>query len=102
MHFLQRFEDLLEGCVKDGKHLLEIYQRLLQQAREALDLPTKSDPRHHNFVLTRRWMMVIPRRAKEFHGITANTAGMMGSIYIWNHHRLDAWKEIGLMKVLAG
>ncbi|KAJ5507663.1 hypothetical protein N7527_009806 [Penicillium freii] len=102
VHFLKRFEDLPEGCVKNGEHLLEIYQRLLQQARGALVLPTKVVPCPHNFVLTRRWMMVIPRRAKEFHGITANAPGMMGSIYIWNHDQLDAWKEIGPMKVLAG
>jgi ATP adenylyltransferase len=100
VHFLQRFEDLPEGCVK-GEYLLEIYQRLLQQARDALDL-TVDVPCPHNFVLTRRWMAVIPRRAKEFHGITANAAGMMGSIYIWNQDQLDAWKEIGPMKVLAG
>ncbi|KAJ5208877.1 hypothetical protein N7449_003256 [Penicillium cf. viridicatum] len=101
-HFLQRFEDLPEGCVKNSEHLLEIYQRLLQQGRDALVLPTEVVPCPHNFVLTMRWMMVIPRRAKEFHGITANAAGMMGSIYIWNYDQLDAWKEIGPMKILAG
>ncbi|OQE03263.1 hypothetical protein PENSOL_c001G02612 [Penicillium solitum] len=101
VHFLQRFEDLPEGCVRNGEHLLEIYQRLLQQARDALVLPTAVVPCPHNFVLTRRWMMVIPRRAKEFHGIMANAPGMMGSIYIWNHGQLDAWKEIGPMKALA-
>lgn len=26
----------------------------------------------------------------------------MGAIYIWNHDQLNAWKEIGLMKALAG
>ncbi|KAJ5514184.1 hypothetical protein N7463_003736 [Penicillium fimorum] len=101
VHFLQRFEDLPEG-VKNGEHLLELYQRLLQQARDVLDLRTEDVPCPHNFIFTRRWMMVIPRRAKEFHGITANGAGMMGSVYIWNHDQLDAWKEIGPMKVLAG
>ncbi|CAI7598632.1 unnamed protein product [Penicillium discolor] len=90
VHFLQRFEDLPEGYVRNGEHLPGIYQRLLQQARDALVLPTEVVPCPHNFVLTRRWMMVIPRRAKEFHGITANAPGMMGSIYIWNHDQLDA------------
>lgn len=54
-----RFEDLPEGCVKNGEHLLEIYRRLLQQARDALELPTEVVPCPHNFVLTRRWMMAI-------------------------------------------
>lgn len=102
VHFLQRFEDLPEGCVKNGEHLLDIYQRLLQQAREALDLLKEDVPCPHNFVFSKRWMIIIPRRAKEFHSITANSASMMGSIYIWNHDQLNAWKEIGPMKVLAG
>ncbi|KAJ5163527.1 uncharacterized protein N7500_005357 [Penicillium coprophilum] len=101
VHFLQRFEDST-GCVGNGEHLLEIYQSLLHQARGALGLLTEDVPCPHNFILTRRWMMVIPRRAKEFHGITANSAGMMGSVYIWNHDQLNAWKDIGPMKVLAG
>ncbi|CAG8888122.1 unnamed protein product [Penicillium egyptiacum] len=102
VHFLQRFEDPPEACVKNGEHMLEIYQRPLQQAREALELPTGHVPCPHNFVFTRRWMVVIPRRAKEINGIAANTAGMMGSVYIWSHDQLDAWKETGPMKVLAG
>ncbi|OQE46851.1 hypothetical protein PENCOP_c001G04209 [Penicillium coprophilum] len=101
VHFLQRFEDSA-GCVENGEHLLDIYQCLLHQAREALGLLTEDVPCPHNFILTRGWMMVIPRRAKEFHGITANSAGMMGSIYIWNHDQLNAWKDVGPMKVLAG
>jgi ATP adenylyltransferase/5',5'''-P-1,P-4-tetraphosphate phosphorylase II len=101
VHFVQRFEELPGNRVKDGQQLLEIYQRLLQQAREALNLSTDvACP--HNFVLTQRWMVVIPRRAKEFRGITTNSAGMMGSVAIWTQEQLDSWKEIGPMNVLRG
>ncbi|KAJ5174371.1 uncharacterized protein N7482_000248 [Penicillium canariense] len=101
VNFVQRFEELPEKRVKDGQQLLEIYQKLLQQAREVLNLSTNvACP--HNFVLTQRWMVVIPRQAKEFHGLTANSAGMMGSIAIWTQEQLDSWKELGPMNVLRG
>jgi ATP adenylyltransferase len=101
VHYLQRFDELPGNRLEGGNQLLEIYLRLLQQTREALDL-SADVPCPHNFVLTRRWLVVIPRRAKEFHGITANSAGMMGSVYIWTQEQLDAWKRIGPMNVLRG
>ncbi|KAJ5525333.1 hypothetical protein N7494_011983 [Penicillium frequentans] len=100
VYFLQKFGDLPDGFVKDIDQVLEIYLRLLRQARESLHLP-ESDPCPHNFVLTKRWMMVIPRKEKLFHGITANSAAMVGSVYVENEKQLNAWKEVGPMNVLA-
>ncbi|KAJ5204229.1 uncharacterized protein N7498_005108 [Penicillium cinerascens] len=101
VHFMQKFEELPGNRVEGGEHLLEVYQCLLQQAREALNISTDV-PCPHNFVLTKRWMVVIPRLAKEFHGFTANSPGMMGSVYIWTQEQLDAWKRIGPMNILRG
>ncbi|KAJ5573813.1 uncharacterized protein N7459_008240 [Penicillium hispanicum] len=101
VHFLQRFQALPDGCVRSGDQLLEIYSRLLLQAREALNVqPDEVCP--HNFVLTKRWMLVVPRRAKESHGLTANSAGMVGSVYLWTREQLDSWKAIGPARILAG
>lgn len=101
VHFLQRFHELPGGCVESGAQLLEIYLRLLRQTREVLGVHA-GEVCPHNFVLTKRWMLVIPRRAKEFHGLTANSAGMLGSVYLWTQDQLEAWKEVGPAKALAG
>ncbi|KAJ5760339.1 hypothetical protein N7520_007495 [Penicillium odoratum] len=102
VYFLHRFKNrvLSDGRVQDSEYVLETYLRLLHQAREKLHVQD-GDICPHNFVLTKRWMMVIPRKAKVFHGITANSAAMVGSVYLESEQQLDAWKEVGPMKVLA-
>ncbi|KAJ5232059.1 hypothetical protein N7468_005015 [Penicillium chermesinum] len=97
-YFLVRWE----GARLDADFLLEKYLGLLQKARVALGVAVEEQEIPHNFVLTKRWMMVIPRRAKVSHGLTANSAGMLGSMYIISQEQLDAWKEAGPTNVLAG
>ncbi|KAJ5256880.1 hypothetical protein N7478_012984 [Penicillium angulare] len=99
-HFIQRFNLLPDGCVRDSEHLLEIYLGLLQKARDALRL-ANDVPCPHNFLMTKTWMVVIPRRARDCAGITANSPGMVGSIYVSNQELLDAWKDFGPMNVLT-
>ncbi|KAJ5098088.1 hypothetical protein N7532_005089 [Penicillium argentinense] len=99
VHFLQRFRDLREGHITSSDQLLWVYQRLLQQTRESLKID--QDPCPHNVVLTKRWIVIVPRTTKVFKGITSNAPGMLGSVYISNHDQLRAWKEVGPTKALA-
>lgn len=101
-HFLQRLDTLPDGPIKDGEVLFSIYGQLLQRAREVLGLGASERECPHNFILTKRWMMVVPRRTDKFHDLTANSAGMVGSVFLWRQDQLEAWKEIGPMSVLAG
>lgn len=98
VYFLYRFE----GTKPDAADLLEKYLELLKEAREALKLPADEEQVPHNFILTNRWMLVIPRSAKVSYGLTANSAGMMGSIYIASQDQLDSWKEVGPSNVVRG
>ncbi|OCT52931.1 putative phosphorylase [Cladophialophora carrionii] len=54
----------------------------------------------HNVMLTKRWIMVVPRRRAAFQGASANAAGMMGMVWLTNPRQLDRWKEIGPSRVL--
>lgn len=102
MHFLRRLATIPDGQIQDGGVLFRIYVRLLQRAREALGIDSTEDACPHKFILTKRWMMVVPRRTDKFHDLTANAAGMVGSVFLWRQDQLEAWKEIGPMNVLAG
>lgn len=101
-HFVQKFDALPDGHAKDSEGLLDIYARLLQRARQALGVGPSDDSCPHNFILTKRWMTVIPRRTDKYHNITANAAGMIGSVFLHNQDQLEAWKGIGPMNVLTG
>ncbi|KIW68953.1 hypothetical protein PV04_04864 [Phialophora macrospora] len=54
----------------------------------------------HNVMLTKRWIMVVPRRRVAVAGASANAAGMMGMVWLTNPQQLDKWKEYGPARVL--
>lgn len=80
--------------------LPQIYHKLLADARDALNL-TPSAICPHNAILTRTWLMVIPRRSKDFHGLTSNGAGMIGSVWLQNEAQLEKWTHLGPANVLS-
>lgn len=82
MRFLH-FDRLPDGQIKDSK-VLRVYVQLLQKAREALGIDPSEDVCPHNFILTKRWMMIVPKRNDKFHDITANAARMVGSVFLWS------------------
>jgi ATP adenylyltransferase len=72
----------------------------LADAREALNLaPSAICP--HNVILTRTWLMVIPRRSNDFHGLTSNAPGMIGSVWLQNEAQLEKWTQLGPANVLS-
>ncbi|GIJ99627.1 hypothetical protein Aspvir_003628 [Aspergillus viridinutans] len=85
--------------------LCEVYQELLAEAKERLGQSASTNTEGyfpHNVVLAREWMIVIPRRSNNFEGITANAAGMMGSVWLKSEDELARWKEVGPTKALGG
>ncbi|CRG86955.1 phosphorylase, putative [Talaromyces islandicus] len=94
----QSFRSPVEG--DDPDQLVRVYNKLLVNTREALGLtPGVICP--HNVILTQEWIMLIPRQSNNFHGITSNSAGMIGSIWLQNETQLEKWTEFGPRKVLS-
>jgi ATP adenylyltransferase/5',5'''-P-1,P-4-tetraphosphate phosphorylase II len=83
--------------------LLETYKSLCTEARAAWQSSAKGKSEYlpHNMVLTKRWILVLPRRKCEVNGASANAAGMMGMVWVTNENQMDHWKEFGPAKVLA-
>lgn len=99
--FVQHFEGLPKDIAATSEHLVTMYLQLLKQARASLHMSPENPVCPHNVILTQDWIAVIPRQRKEFHGITANGAGMMGSVWLMNDTQLDEWKARGPAKVLS-
>ncbi|EED19030.1 phosphorylase, putative [Talaromyces stipitatus ATCC 10500] len=81
-------------------NLLQIYYRLLADARLALNL-AQSATCPHNVILTQYWLMVVLRRSNNFHGLTCNAPGMICSVWLQNEAQLKKWSQLGLAKVLS-
>lgn len=81
--------------------LLKTYKNLLGQCEELLSgKPGESVP--HDVVLTKKWMLVIPRLRRNFEGSSdVNAAGMIGMIWLKYDEEVAKWMELGPAKVLG-
>ncbi|TLD30005.1 putative phosphorylase [Venturia nashicola] len=84
-----------------SKELLhKMYQNLLNQC-EGLLPGKQGESVPHDVILTKNWMMVIPRSKRNFEGSSdVNAAGMLGMIWLKYDEEVDKWKELGPARVL--
>ncbi|KAL4870017.1 hypothetical protein BDV12DRAFT_166885 [Aspergillus spectabilis] len=102
-YFLRYLHDIELQCPEGYAKLSEIYTELLAEAKQSLGDNLEDDSYiPHNVALTRDWIIVIPRRNKDVGGVTANTAGMLGSVWLTSEAEMNEWKQVGPRKVLAG
>lgn len=97
VHFLYRFNDSAASAAE----VFDIYQQFLSDCRRALAVPDDQIEVPHNTVITKRWIVVIPRSKENIDGTTANSAGMMGSVWLNNEAQLEKWLAQGPSWVLS-
>lgn len=54
----------------------------------------------YNLLVTRRWMLLVPRSKEGFEGISVNALGFAGSLFVRSRAQLDALKRSGPMEAL--
>ncbi|MBI4699862.1 MAG: phosphorylase [Deltaproteobacteria bacterium] len=65
----------------------------------ALDLAAGGRP--YNLLVTRRWMLLVPRSVESFQSISVNALGFAGALLVRDATELDAVKRHGPMTVLG-
>ncbi|KAK6511786.1 hypothetical protein TWF481_000692 [Arthrobotrys musiformis] len=73
------------------------YNTLVGLAKLALE---KIEGTAHNVVMTKDWIMVIPRSSKGCDGVGANAAGMMGMVWVGSELERNSWTNFGLTSYL--
>lgn len=78
------------------------YLRLLEAAG--------AEPRHvngelrppsaYNLLLTRQWMLLVPRKSECVEGVSVNALGFAGSFSVRNQQELETLRAYGLMRAL--
>lgn len=90
------------GMDEPGR-LHEAYRALLAKAgirgEPAAGGERQSEP--YNLLVTREWMLLVPRSRDEFEGASINSLGYAGALLVKNPHQLDAVRRVGPMGVLA-
>jgi ATP adenylyltransferase len=84
-------------------------QRALARYRELLDaagvgmLEIDGAACHatpYNLLVTRRWMLVVPRSAERVEGVSVNALGFAGSLFVRDAAQLQVIERVGPMSVL--
>ena len=75
----------------------ETTRRVYQAARDRLGI--SSGP--YNLLVTREWMMIVPRSRERFGSMSINALGFAGSFYVQNDDELERLRSSGPLSVLA-
>lgn len=54
----------------------------------------------YNLLVTREWMLVVPRAKEHWRSISVNALGFAGSLFVSNKDKLNAVREFGPMNLL--
>jgi sulfate adenylyltransferase (ADP) / ATP adenylyltransferase len=78
---------------------LECYKALL----ESVGLPFEGDRQTgaYNLLMTREWMLLVPRSQESFESIAVNSLGFAGALLVRNRQQLELLKQQSPMKLLA-
>lgn len=90
------------GCEMSSDSLVGVYEMLLREATRVAGCAESGVVCPHNMIMTRRWMIVVPRRRGAINKEAgANSLGMLGVIAVATMKEVDAWVRLGLTKSLA-
>ncbi len=85
-----------------GELLTAIYRDLRRAAgigeREARGERRQSGP--YNLLLTRRWMLLVPRSREHYASISVNALGFAGSLFVKDKAQLQCVRDVGPMRLL--
>ncbi|MGH8453733.1 MAG: ATP adenylyltransferase family protein [Nevskiales bacterium] len=89
----------IESPVAAGPRLAAIYDRLLP----VIGLGAgngMSGYTGYNLLMTRQWIMAVPRRQQKFHDVGVNALGFVGTLLVANQTQLEQVRTIGPMTIL--
>jgi ATP adenylyltransferase len=84
------------------RELHALYLELLKgQQLAPIAEAASSKPRGpYNLLLTRRWMLLVPRRCESFHGISLNALAFGGALLVRDENQLDVLRRVGPLAAL--
>ncbi|CAB3798301.1 hypothetical protein LMG28614_04734 [Paraburkholderia ultramafica] len=102
LHAFARLELAPAGSRHPAHAALDCYHALLAAAGlSAVEVDGElhqSAP--YNLLVTRRWMLLVPRHSECVEGISVNALGFAGSLFVRDEAQLEVVKRLGPMSVL--
>jgi len=82
-----------------AQYLEKIYNNLLESVKQDSEVQGQIEL-SYNFLMTNKWMMVVPRKAEKYGNIPVNSIGFCGAILVKNEEDLRTLKDVGPLRVL--
>jgi len=102
VHVLVRLEGSRStGSVAD--ELTRHYREMVDALGLAGDNPSSAAPRlaPYNLLVTREWMLLVPRSAEFFEKISVNAIGFAGGLLVRSREQLEMVERVGPLTVLS-
>ncbi|MBW4521419.1 MAG: phosphorylase [Scytolyngbya sp. HA4215-MV1] len=94
--------DLSQSSLSAPMVLYQSYQTLLQQVGLCVRdrALTHQSPGAYNLLVTRAWMLIVPRSQESFESISVNALGFAGSLFARDQDQMQQLKAYGPMNLL--
>lgn len=86
------------GVALPGKYLVDCYQKVMRGI--GLNLQASVPDKPYNLLITRQWMLAVPRCQDSYHTIPVNSLGFAGSLLVKNDEQMALLKEMGPLTLL--
>lgn len=102
LHAITFFDPQIVNSPENAAQVsLNHYHQLLRHVgRLKQDNPGTQQTGAYNLLITRRWMMIIPRSQESWHSIAVNSLGFAGALLVRDTQQLSELKTLGLMNLL--
>ncbi len=68
----------------------------------ALAISADADPMPpYNLLVSREWLLLVPRRCEKWHDMSVNSLGYAGSLFVRDHHQVERLRAVGPLAALA-
>lgn len=81
-----------------AQETLECYRQLIKAVGLAFEGDRQTGA--YNLLMTRKWMLLVPRSQESFESIAVNSLGFAGALLVLNHQQLELLKQYTPMTLL--
>ena len=90
-----------DNPLKAAQLMQDCYHSLFQKVGLSVDSNTTQQPQPYNLLATREWMLIVPRTQESCQGISVNSLGFAGSLFVKNQASWKLLQQISPIKLLS-
>ncbi|WP_414581623.1 ATP adenylyltransferase family protein [Scytonema sp. PCC 10023] len=102
VHAFTRLDpDWAKSPLQAAQATLLCYNKMLRDlSLKNGDISSNRQSGAYNLLVTRQWMLIVPRSHESFESIAVNSLGFAGSLFVRNEQQMQIIKDLGPMTLL--